>query len=123
MTWTLIRLELARSPEFPEGSAAHAYQLRVPLDGHAIADSGALRAHPERAEVLRIWPDEPDQHGYLFHRGKRWIFSYAPGEADDEPVFHLETHPLRLGEYVTVTERDGKPLCFRITRCEALAEA
>jgi len=123
MTWTLIRLELARSPEFPEGSAAHAYLLRVPLDGHAIADSDALRAHPERAEVLRIWPDEPDQHGYLLHHRNRWIFSYAPGEADDEPVFHLETHPLRLGEYVTITERDGTSLCFRITRCEALAEA
>ena len=25
MTWTLIRLELARSREFPQGSAAHAY--------------------------------------------------------------------------------------------------
>ena len=123
MTWTLIRLELARSREFPQGSAAHGYLLRVPLDGHSIADPQALLAHPERAEVLRIWPDEPDQRGYLAQRGNCWIFSYAPGEADDEPVFHLETHPLRLGEYVTITERDGKPHAFRITECETLAEA
>jgi hypothetical protein len=31
MTWKTIRLELARTSEFPNGSAAHAYVLLSPL--------------------------------------------------------------------------------------------
>lgn len=123
MTWNMIRLDLARTKDLPEGSAAHSYLLRLPLDGHGIVDLDAVRAAPERATILRSWPDEPDQNGYLLHTHKGWIFSYAPGDADDEPVFHLETHPLRLGEYVTITERDGTPLCFRVSRCHQLLDA
>ncbi|MEP7005752.1 MAG: hypothetical protein ABI810_07200 [Sphingomonas bacterium] len=122
MTWTMIRLDLARNRAFPDGSAEHCYLLRLPLDDHGIVDADAIKAAPERATILRSWPDEPDIHGYLLHASRGWIFSYAPGESDDEPVFHLETHPLRLGEYVTITERDGTPLCFRVSRCDALAE-
>jgi len=50
-----------------------------------------------------------------------WTFSYGPGDADDEPLFHPEAHPLRVGEYVTVTERDGTPLAFLISLSEPLA--
>jgi hypothetical protein len=121
MTWHMIRFDLARSPDFPEGSRDHSYLLRAPLDGHQIADLDALHAAPERAEVLRSWPDEPDMRGYLVHKHKGWTFSYGPGDADDEPLFHLEAHPLRVGEYVTVTERDGTPIAFQVTLCEALA--
>jgi len=111
----MIRLDLARTTDHPEGSAAHSYLLRLPLDEHGIVDRHAVGAAPERCTVLRSWPDEPDVHGYLRHGSKGWVFSYAPGEADDEPIFHLETHPLRLGEYVTITETDGTHLCFRVS--------
>ena len=46
--------------------------------------------------------------------------SYEPGEADDEIVFHLETHPIRIGEYVTLTEPDDSRLPFRIARLRQL---
>ena len=36
--------------------------------------------------------------------------SYEPGEEDDERIFHLETHPIREGEYITLTEPDGRQL-------------
>ena len=37
------------------------------------------------------------------------------GKEDDETVFHLETHPMRIGEYITLTEPDGSRLPFRVT--------
>jgi len=123
MTWYMIRLDLARTRDFPTGSREHCYLLRVPLDAQQIVDLEALAAAPERATVLRSWPDAPDTAGYLVHKRKGWAFSYTPGDADDEPLFHLEAHPLRVGEYVTVTERDGTPLAFEIALCQALEDA
>lgn len=116
MTWYTIRLDLARSHDFPDGSAARCYLLRAPLDDQGTLDAAAVHAHPERATVLRSWPDETERHGYLIDDGSTWRFSYAPGEADDEPLFHLETHPLAPGAYVTVHEQDGHELCFKVTR-------
>lgn len=123
MTWHMIRFDLARTREFPQGSREHCYLLRAPLDDQQIVDREALAAAPERATVLRSWPDAPDLTGYLVHKRKGWAFSYAPGDADDEPLFHLEAHPLRVGEYVTVTERDGAALAFEISLCQALEDA
>ncbi len=123
MTWFTIRLDLARNQGCPEGSAAYSYLLRAPLHPDGTIDTRAIARTPARATVLRSWPDEPQRHGYLMHSPTGWCFSYAPGAADDEPVFHLETHHLRVGEYVTVTEQDDLPLCFVVTRCDALAEA
>lgn len=123
MTWYMIRLDLARTRGFPEGSREHCYLLRIPLDDQQIVDREAVAAAPERATVLRVWPDAPDTAGYLVHKRRGWVFSYAPGDADDEPLFHLEAHPLRAGEYVTVTERDGTPLAFEISQCRVLQDA
>ncbi len=120
MTWYMIRLDLARTRDFPDGSREHCYLLCAPLDVHGIIDGETLAGRPDRATVLRSWPDAPEMTGYLVHKRKGWTFSYAPGDADDEPLFHLETHPLREGEYVTVTERDGTPLAFEIASSEAL---
>lgn len=116
MTWYTIRLDLARSHAFPNGSAAHCYLLRVPLTDVGTVDAQAIRAHPEQATVLRSRPDEAERHGYLMHRAGAWHFSYAPGEADDEPIFHLETHPLAVGAYLTVREQGGEELCFKVAR-------
>lgn len=122
MTWYMIRLDLARTRDFPQGSREHCYLLCAPLDVHGIIDGTALAVRPERATVLRSSPDAPEMTGYLVYKRKGWAFSYAPGDADDEPLFHLETHPLREGEYVTVTERDGNPLAFEVSSREALDE-
>jgi hypothetical protein len=53
MTWTNIRLELARTPDFPEGSPAHAYLLRLPLDQNGMVDADAYRAERGKATVQR----------------------------------------------------------------------
>jgi hypothetical protein len=116
--WKLVRLELARTPEFPAGSASRAYMLRLPLLDDGLIDETAIRANPGMASVRRFWPNEPDQHGYVIRRGDGWAFSYAVGDDDDEGVYHLESHPLRPGEYVTLTEPDGGRLPFRVVQAE-----
>jgi hypothetical protein len=114
MTWKSIRLELARTPDFPDGSASRAYLLHLPLDDDGLVDGLAIAAAPERATIHRHWPDEPDLSGYVGRAGAGWVFSYRPGEEDDERIFHLETHPLRRGDYLTLTEPDGRQLPYRV---------
>lgn len=120
MTWASIRLELARTRDFPQGAANRCYLLRLPLTGEGMIDEGARMAEPGRAVVRRFWPNEPDLSGYVIHTHKGWAFSYRRGEDDDETVFHLETHPIRLGEYVTLTEPDGERLPFRVASIKSL---
>ncbi len=121
--WTLVRLELARTPEFPEGSASRGYLLRLPLGDDGLIDEAARSGQPARATVRRFWPAETDQAGYLVRKGRGWAFSYALGEDDDESLYHLEAHPIRLGEYVTLTEPDGRRLPFRVASFRADAGA
>lgn len=116
--WTLARLELARTPEFPDGSAARAYLLRLPLDGGGLIDEAAVARDPALATVQRTWPGEPDRTGYLVRKRSGWAFSYALGDDDDEQVHHLELHPIRSGEYLTLTEPDGRRLPYRVARLE-----
>ena len=112
--WKSIRLELARTKEFPEGSASRAYLLHLPLDPGGLIDEEALGHAPALATVHRHWPNEPDLSGYVIRTPNGWALSYQPGEDDDETVFHLETHPIRVGEYITLTEPDGRRLPFRV---------
>lgn len=116
--WNLVRLELARTAEFPAGSASRAYMLRVPLNAAGCIDEEALAKRPAMATVRRFWPNEADQTGQLIRNGGGWVFSYAIGEDDDEQVYHLEDHPLRAGEYVTLTEPDGERYPFRVVRSQ-----
>lgn len=115
MNWTSIRLELARTPEFPEGSPSRAYLLRLPLNADGLIDENLLAAQPAHATVHRHWPNEPDHSGYVVRTPRGWAFSYRLGDDDDETVFHLETHRIRIGDYITLTEPDGRQLPFRVT--------
>lgn len=120
MNWKSIRLELARTPEFPNGSASRAYLLHLPIDGEDLIDEVALRHAPAQATVRRFWPNERDMAGYVIRTPRGWALSYRPGEEDDEAIFHLETHAMRIGEYVTLTEPDGQQLPFRIASLRPL---
>lgn len=117
--WSLVRLELGRTREYPEGSASRAYILRLPLNHQAVIDGVALAQNPGMATVRRFWPNEPDQKGYVIRKGKGWAFSYAMGEDDDEDLYNLGVHPLRLGDYVTVTEPDGQRYPFRVVSAQS----
>ena len=120
MTWKSIRLELARTPDFPEGSASRAYLLHLPLSEAGLIDENMIRRAPARAIVRRFWPNEADLSGYVIPTAGGWAFSYEPGEEDDEKIFHLETHAMRPGEYITLTEPDGRRLPFRVAALDLL---
>lgn len=120
MTWQSIRLELARTKEFPEGSASRCYLLRLPLGDDGFIEEKSVREAPAQATVRRFWPNQADLSGYIIATPRGWAFSYRLGEDDDEVVFHLETHPIRLGEYITLTEPDGQRLPFRVASLKPL---
>ena len=110
-----VRLELARTREFPEGSPDHGYEFIAPLDDNGHFDAASWRQHRARCTVRRFWNDEPEQTGDLVHtRGGRWVFSYAPGEDDDEPIFRFDRHRFVPGEYVSITEHDGVTRPFKV---------
>jgi hypothetical protein len=110
-----VRIELARTREFPEGSPTHGYEFTVPLTADGHLDPAGWRAERAHCTVRRFWKGEADQIGRLIHtRHGTWAFSYAPGEDDDTPFFHLEGHVLKAGEYVSIREHDGETLPFRV---------
>jgi len=114
MTLKYIRLELARDPEFPDGSAERGYELVAPLDADGMLDAAEWRASRERCKVRRIWPHQPKAIGYLVHRpGGSWAFDYDPDRSDDdEPGFKLDRHRFAPGEYVSFKEADGVMRAF-----------
>ena len=112
---SFIRLELARTPEFPQGSPDHAYEFAAPLtkDGHI--DVAAWKEVQDRCEVTRIWGNEPPQTGRLRHVGSGWRFDYdAKDDSDDEPFFKLDRHALTPDAYVSITEQDGVQRPFKV---------
>lgn len=115
MSFKTIRLELARTKEFPEGSPHHGYEFVLPIDANGRIDAAAWRADKARCTVRRFWGEEDAEEGYLVHtRHNAWAFSYAPGEEDDEPFFRFEDHAFKVGEYVSLTGHDGEIHPFRV---------
>ena len=65
-------------------------------------------------------PDEDPQDGRLARKGQRWFFDYDDSDAaDDEPVHRLGQHVFAVGEYVTVTDEDGRPLTYKVVEVQA----
>lgn len=117
MTLSIVRLELARDPEFPEGSALRGYEFAAPLtpDGHI--DVERWRKERRRCWVRRFWEGEPDERGHLVHRpGGAWAFHYdVQGDPEeDEPGFKFGSHVFKDGEYVSLREQDGSMRTFRV---------
>lgn len=122
MTLKRIRLELARDHDFPNGSNRHGYDFAAPLDsdGHLVA--AAWSKARDRCRVRRFWAGQPDEHGHLVHkRGGTWAFDYNPkSDDDDEPGFKFDKHTFVPGEYVSITEHDGRMRTFRVIAVQDL---
>ncbi len=118
MNWKTVRLELAATPEFPRGSVARAYLLRIPLNPDGFIDSLAIESQPQRATVRRHWPSEADCYGHVRHGalGLQLCFD-APERCTGS--FRLETHGLIESDgLVTITETGGARLLFRVAHIE-----
>lgn len=116
MALKLIRLELARTKDFPEGSRAHGYEFVAPLDDDGHLDPEEWKEYGQACTVWRFWEGEKDEHGILTRtKDGNWVFSYEPGDDDDEPIFKFDRHTFTVGEYVSITEHDEVTRPFRVT--------
>jgi hypothetical protein len=113
-----IHLELARDRDHPSGNPRHAFILRAPLNAQGFLDKEAFLKARDLCSATKLSPDTGDETGRLIHTRRGWAISYEAGDKDDEPIFNLDRHPLRTGEYVTITEHDGEERTFRITSVE-----
>jgi len=118
MSLSRIVLRLARNPgtEFADGDDHRGYTLVAPLtvDGHL--DEGAFKTEKAACTVRRFAPDEDAQEGRLSRRGERWFFDYDDTtDTDDQPLYRLGEHRFAVGEYVSVTDEDGRFLTYKVT--------
>jgi hypothetical protein len=118
-----IRLNLARSKEFPTGSARHGYEFVAPLDASGHIDPTLWRQHREHCRVRRFWGVD-EELGYLVHKSggpehARWLFDYdSSSEDDDEPGYRFASHTFRPGEYVSIRDEDGEMHTFQVISVE-----
>ena len=119
-----IRLNLARSKEFPQGSPKHGYEFVAPLDASGHIDAEQWRAHRDNCRVRRFWEGEGDETGFVVHKPGgpehgRWVFDYdQTAETDDESGYRFGAHAFRPGEYVSIRDEDGEMHTFQVATVE-----
>ncbi|MFC3078399.1 hypothetical protein ACFODL_09905 [Phenylobacterium terrae] len=124
MTLSRIVMRLARNPgtEFAGGDDRRGYALTAPLTDDGRLDETAYARHKSDCAVRRFSPDEDPADGRLAKRGQRWFFDYDDEDvADDEPVYRLGEHRFAVGEYVTVTDEDGRPLTYKVVEVQPVS--
>jgi len=124
MSLSRIVMRLARNPgtEFAGGDDHRGYALTAPLTADGMLDEAAYGKARDACKVRRFAPDEDPQDGRLARKGQRWFFDYDDeAEADDEPVHRLGQHRFAVGEYVTVTDEDGRPLTYKVVEVQPAA--
>jgi hypothetical protein len=95
-----IRLNLARSKQFPSGSVRHGYEFVAPLDAVGHIDPLLWHQHRDRCRVRRFWQGEDDQVGRLVHKPggaehARWVFDYDPESVEDDEAGSLRRAQVR----------------------------
>ena len=124
MSLSRIVMRLARNPgtEFAGGDDHRGYALTAPLTADGLIDESAYSAAKAECMVRRFAPDEDPTDGRLARRGQRWFFDYDDGsDVDDEPVHRLGEHRFAVGEYVTVTDEDGRPLTYKVVEVKPVS--
>lgn len=115
MKLSVITLELARNPGQPAGDPDHKYVFRAPLGGDARIDRTHWTDAKALCTVKRFEGGHEAESGLLILNGRNnWVFSYAPGDDDDEALFRLGDHKFAVGEYVSITEHDGVQRTFKV---------
>jgi hypothetical protein len=119
-----IRLELARSKEFPLGSANHGYEFVAPLDGKGRIDPHLWQKYRELCGVRRFWRGADEEIGRLTHKPggaehARWVFDYdLDTAADDEAGYRFGAHAFAPGEYVSIRGHAGESHTFKVMSVE-----
>jgi len=121
MPLSRIVMRLARNPgtEFAGGDDHRGYALTAPLTAEGRLDEAVYAKSRDACTVRRFAPDEDAVDGRLARRGSRWFFDYDDSDTvDDEPVHRLGEHRFAVGEYVTVTDEDGRPLTYKVVEVQ-----
>lgn len=124
-----ITLHLARSKEFPEGSAQHGYEITAPLNEEGRLDQEEWMRHRAHCRVRRFWENEADRQGVLVHRpggagGATWMIDYDQNRfGDEEAGYRLNQHRFVQGEYVTIQDEDEKPYTFQVVAVRPVGQA
>lgn len=122
-----IRLNLARSKEFPSGSASHGYEFVAPLDSKGHIDPHLWHKYREHCGVRRFWNGADEQIGRLVHKPggaehARWVFDYdADITDDDETGYRFGAHAFSPGEYVSIRGDEGETHTFQVMSVEPAA--
>jgi hypothetical protein len=122
-----IRLELARSREFPAGSANHGYEFVAPLDSKGHIDPHLWQKYREHCGVRRFWSGADEEIGRLAHKPggaehARWVFDYDPDTTDDDEAgYRFGVHAFAPGEYVSIRGHEGESHTFRVVSVEPAA--
>lgn len=121
MTWKTVRLELARTADFPKGSASRAYILRVPLNDEGLIDAELIARTPSHATASRFWSSEPELFGRIERSDGQWVMR-CRGQHDDT-VFRMPALALRLNNEITIEEPDGSSNPFRVASIKSAGSA
>lgn len=114
-----VRMELARSKEFPDGSANHGYEFNLPLTDDDRFDPAAWKGDSQLCTVVKFAPREDDSHGQIVRtEDGDWAFSYERGDWDDEHVFRMEAHAFNPGEYIAVTDAHEEEHVYKVSLVE-----
>ena len=122
MPLSRIVMRLARNPgtEFAGGDDHRGYSLTAPLTDDGHLDEAAYSKAKDAGTVRRFAPDEDAHEGKLSRRGERWFFDYdEKADTDDEPLYRLGDHRFAVGEYVSVTDDEGRLLTYKVTEVQA----
>jgi hypothetical protein len=111
-----IRLNLARTKAFPDGSKRHGYEFVAPLAADGHIDAEIWKETRNLCRVRRFWGDEAHDIGHLVRRpGGSWAFRYdIAGDEDDEAGYRFGEHPFVVGEYVSIRDDDGDLNTFQV---------
>ena len=117
MSLKRIVMRLARNPgtEFADGDDHRGYTLVAPLTRDGKIDEEAFRERRGECTVRRFAADEDPQEGKLARRGERWFFDYGDETEADEPLYRVGEHRFAVGEYVSITDEDGRLLTYKVT--------
>lgn len=111
----VVRLNLARNKEHPDGSDKYGYRFTAPLDADGHLDAALWKKEREKCRVVRFWGGEEEDIGHLVHHGTSWGFHYdLSGDEGDEFGFKLGNHQFVPGEYVSIRDDEGKLNTFYV---------
>ncbi len=111
----VVRLNLARNKEHPDGSDKFGYRFTAPLDESGHLDAALWKKERDRCRVVRFWGGEEEDIGHLVHHGTSWGFHYdLSGDEGDEFGFKLGGHLFVPGEYVSIRDDEGELYTFYV---------